>query len=69
MFYIVKKRRKTIIMDTFLWILLVGFLIPFSVGAGAFLMASVIFDGYKGVLEKEVVLPVSDFELVELKEE
>lgn len=27
------------------------------------------FDGYKGVLEKEVVLPVSDFELVELKEE
>ena len=29
-------------MDTFLWILLVGFLIPFSVGAGAFLMASVI---------------------------
>ena len=42
MFYIVKKRRKTIIMDTFLWILLVGFLIPFSVGAGAFLMASVI---------------------------
>lgn len=27
------------------------------------------FDGYKGVLEKEVILPVSDFELVELKEE
>lgn len=27
------------------------------------------FDGYKGVLEKEVVLPVSDFELVELREE
>lgn len=26
------------------------------------------FDGYKGVLEKEVVLPVSEFELVELKE-
>jgi hypothetical protein len=42
MFYIVKKRRKTIIMDTFLWILLVGVLIPLSVGAGAFLMASVI---------------------------
>ena len=27
------------------------------------------FDGYKGVLEKKVVLPVSEFELVELKEE
>lgn len=27
------------------------------------------FDGYKGVLEKEVVLPVSEFELVELREE
>ena len=27
------------------------------------------FDGYKGVLEKEVILPVSEFELVELKEE
>ena len=26
------------------------------------------FDGYKGVLEKEVVLPVSEFELVELRE-
>lgn len=25
-------------------------------------------DGYKGILEKKVVLPVSDFELVELKE-
>lgn len=27
------------------------------------------FDGYNGVLEKEVVLPVSEFELVELREE
>lgn len=26
------------------------------------------FDGYKGVLKKEVILPVSEFELVELKE-
>lgn len=31
-------------MDTFLWILLVGVLIPLLVGAGAFLMASVIVD-------------------------
>lgn len=27
------------------------------------------FDGYNGILEKKVVLPVSEFELVELKEE
>lgn len=33
------------------------------------LKKEVEFDGYKGILEKEVVLPVSEFELVELKEE
>lgn len=26
------------------------------------------FDGYKGILEKEIILPVSEFEIVELKE-